>query len=137
MRRLVLNVKAGQDRLHVRMRRRLLRHLYKDVQQGLRSNANDIVLCSSSFTPNATVLIAMKTLVLLVLVALTMQVVVSTATSTGGQLSITSYSLGASLVLSGVAVDAEPKPFWGRRRRRRNINWTNWWKNVNRRRLGK
>ena len=131
MRRLVLNVKAEQDRLHVRMRRRLLLPLYKDVQQGLRSNANDIVLRSSSFAPNATVLIAMKTLVLLVLVALTMQVVVSTATSTGGQLSITSYSLGSSLVLSGVAVDAEPKPWWRRRRRRRRYA-----ANIGRRRRG-
>ena len=145
MRRLVRNVKAGQDRLHVRMRRRPLA-IYKDVQQGLRSNANDIVLCSS-FTPNATVLIAMKTLVLLILVALTMQVVVSTATSTGGPLSITSYSLGASLVLSGVAVDAEPKPWWRRRRRRRrsgerrrrNVDWNIYFRRAyqNRRRVGK
>ena len=130
MRRLVLNVKAGQDRLHVRMRRRLLRHIYKDAQQGLRSNANAIVFSSSSFTPNATVLIAMKTLVLLVLVALTMQMIMSTATSTGGELSITSYSLGASLVLSDVAVDAKPKPWWRRRRRRRSNRRRRTWANI-------
>ena len=66
----------------------------------------------------------MKRLALLLLLALAIQVVVSTSTSIGGQLSIPSYSysLGASLVLSGVS---EGKPWWGRRRRRFRWAWYN------------
>ena len=56
----------------------------------------------------------MKTLTLLLLVALAMQVVVSTSISNGGQLSIPLYSLGASLVLRGYTANVE-----GVRRRRR------------------
>ena len=64
----------------------------------------------------------MKTLALLLLVAFAMNVVVSTSTSTGRDLSIPSYALGASLVLSDACVEAMPRGWRRRRRRRRRLS---------------